>query len=172
MQIRTTILLSVWFALASAALAIHPYQLLRQKRPEKIDVATTRKSEGGSITVSYSNPEKTIPLNEIHSWVLTLKDRKGELLEGAEISVSADMPEHLHGTTTKPRVRPGPKPGEYVVEGMNFHMPGWWEVTLDITGGGTRDLARFQLVLGEGECPLHKAEHRESADSRSAEKGQ
>ena len=106
------------------------------------------------MVVSYSNPEKAVPLNQIHSWVLTLKNREGEPLESAEVSVSADMPEHLHGTTTKPVVKSGSSQGEYIVEGMNFHMPGWWEVTIDITGGGTRDLVRFQLVLGEGSCPL------------------
>ena len=159
--------LIVMIAIAGSALAIHPYQLLRQKRPEKIDVATTRKSEGGSITVSYSNPEKTVPLNQIHSWILTLKDKNGKLLENAEIAASADMPEHLHGTTTRPEARPGSKPGQYVIEGMNFHMPGWWEVTLDITGGGTRDLVRFQLVLGEGDCPLCKVEHAKVAESES-----
>ena len=162
--------LFVVIALAGSAFAIHPYQLLRQKRPEKIDVSTTRKSASGVMTVSYTSPDQVIPLNKIHTWVLTLTRKNGKPLEGAEIAVSADMPEHLHGTTTKPKVRPGSKPGEYLIEGMNFHMPGWWEVTLDITGGGTRDLLRFQLVLGEGECPLHAAGAEKVADSGAAKK--
>ena len=148
--------LLVMTALAGSALAIHPYQLLRQKRPEIIDTTTALKSEGGAIAVSYTSSEEAIPLNKIHTWVLNVTGKDGNPIDGAEIVVSSDMPEHLHGTTTKPRTKPGTKPGQYLVEGMNFHMPGWWEVTMDITGGGTRDLVRFQLVLGEGDCPMCK----------------
>lgn len=138
-----------------AANAIHPYQLPRAKRPEKIDVSAKAKSEGGAIAAEYATADGLVPLNQVHVWTLRLTNRKGEPLSGAEVVVSADMPEHLHGTTTKPQARETKTPGVYLIEGMNFHMPGWWEVTLDVTGGGTRDLVRFQLdLVGDGaRCP-------------------
>jgi len=166
MNIRLFIVTVFAFSLATMAFATHPYQQVRQKRPKLIDTSTSIRSEGGSISVSYTSQPDVVPLNSIHSWTLAISGKDGKPLENAEISVSADMPEHLHGTTTKPKAKTGSKPGQYVIEGMNFHMPGWWEVTLDITGGGTRDLARFHLVLGEGDCPMCKAEPDEVAEAK------
>jgi hypothetical protein len=47
--------------------------------------------------------------------------------------------------------------GLYLVRGMNFHMPGYWEVTLDISGAGSRYLLQFNLIVGENQCAPDKA---------------
>lgn len=142
--------------MGGVAEAIHPYQLLRQTRPEKLDLSKVVQTRSGSLSAKYVANTAPIPLNKIHRWTLFLHDRSGAPITGAEVVMAGDMPEHLHGMTTKPVVSVGEKAGEYLAQGMNFHMPGWWEITLDISTETSRDLVRFQLIVGEDDgkpCP-------------------
>jgi len=172
---KSVFILCVLPAITSqSAWAIDAWQKIAQERPKNIDVSTTVASSGRFFSATYSDAYACPPLNTIHSWILTLATRDGEPLTGAAINLSADMPEHLHGMTTNPQVseevcglsissagleqitRPkvvgSPSNGQYLIQGMNFHMPGWWVVTLDVSRGGGRDLARFNLLVGEGYC--------------------
>lgn len=52
--------------------------------------------------------------------------------------VDATMPEHRHGMNYRPSVkRLGD--GRWRVEGLMFHMPGRWELRLDVQAGGTTE---------------------------------
>ena len=168
------VLVLLYLTMAPAIWAMDAYQKIARDRPKALDLSTTVRSSGGFFSASYDIINSCAPLNTIHSWKLTLTERTGLPLSGAEILVSADMPEHLHGMTTKPKafeacglqvshtkqskVTVKSKPsessllGQYQIDGMNFHMPGWWEVTLVVSRGGGRDLARFNLLVGEGYC--------------------
>jgi hypothetical protein len=37
--------------------------------------------------------------------------------------------------------------GDYLVEGVKFHMPGWWVMDFEIQAGGKTDTVRFNLML-------------------------
>jgi len=137
--------------------AIDASNKMARDRPEQMCLANTW--SGHSLTVSYTIEGDKPPLNTIHSWTLTVTDKKGEAIDGAEIILSADMPEHLHGMTTRPVITAGTSPGHYKVEGMNFHMPGWWEITLDISKGRSRNLVTFNLLVGEGLDMKHHQHH-------------
>lgn len=52
--------------------------------------------------------------------------------------VDASMPEHKHGMNYRPSIqRVGDrKEGRWRAEGMMFHMPGRWELRLDVQVGG------------------------------------
>jgi hypothetical protein len=63
------------------------------------------------------------------------------------IMVSGDMPEHGHGLPTEPEVTEEIEPGVYLLEGMKFSMPGWWEVKLHIKAGTREDSVTFNLQL-------------------------
>ena len=178
MRVRATykspLLLLLWLAMSPVTWAIDAYQKIARDPPEALDLSKTVRSSGGFFSATYDIAHTCAPLNTIHSWNLTLTDRTGLPLSGAEINVSADMPEHLHGMTTRPQAfevcglkvshakqskvtsdsTPSESsfPGEYRIDGMNFHMPGWWEVTLDVSRGGGRDLARFNVLVGGGYC--------------------
>jgi len=128
--------------------AIDAANKIARDRPAEMCLANSW--SGHSITVNYTVEGDKPPLNTIHTWTLTVTDKNGKPIDGAEIIVSADMPEHLHGMTTRPVTTAGSSPGHYKVDGMNFHMPGWWEITLDINYGRSRNLATFNLLVGEG----------------------
>ncbi|WNC73626.1 FixH family protein [Thalassotalea psychrophila] len=149
----STILLSVESA------AIDTFAKIKQHRPENLNLANPTKSASGQLIAKYSLATSNIPLNEIHSWTLTLTKKNGQTITGALVEISADMPEHLHGMTTKPKVLETETSGEYLIKGMNFHMPGWWKITLDISGYGSRDLIRINAIVGEDNADVDHTQH-------------
>lgn len=148
------LLLAFIFALPDTAGAMDAIGKVRRERPDVLDISTTVATRHGTLQASYETDLLEIPLNDVHSWRLSLQDRFGQPVTGADIELTADMPEHLHGMTTIPQVQETDRPGVYLVRGMNFHMPGYWEVTLDISGAGSRYLLRFNLIVGENQVAL------------------
>lgn len=107
----------------------------------------TQTSDGGSFMVSWSSAVEPIAINRMHEWVLHLETTAGEPLEGAAIEIGGGMPAHDHGLPTSPRVTEELGSGDYRVEGMRFHMSGYWEVTLEISAGGVSETAVIPLEL-------------------------
>jgi hypothetical protein len=54
---------------------------------------------------------------------------------------------HDHGLPTLPLATQNLGDGDYLVEGMKFHMNGWWQVTLSIVSGDDSDSVTFDLQL-------------------------
>ena len=68
--------------------------------------------------------------------------RGGKPLEGAQVTVSADMPAMPMAHNVKPqKARPGTRPGEYAVR-LDLEMLGEWAVRLRLRGP-----VRDQLIL-------------------------
>ena len=147
-------------SLPATAAAMDAIGKVRRERPAVLDTSTTVATRYGTLQASYETDFLEIPLNGVHAWRLSLQDKHGKPVTHADIDLTADMPEHLHGMTTTPLVQETDTPGLYLVRGMNFHMPGFWEVTLDISGAGSRHLLRFNLIVGENQ----HARDRKSAD--------
>jgi hypothetical protein len=113
---------------------------------EGVNYSHTLTSEKGLFTVSYEPQYKDIPVGKIHQWQLDIADKDGNPVEGADIEVSGLMPAHGHGLPTSPEVTPE-EGGIYLIEGMEFSMPGYWTVTVKITRGGVEDHVTFNLNL-------------------------
>lgn len=139
-------------SMATSAFAFDLYGKVAKARPEMLDLSSSVSSRGGYFSATYTLESPCPPMNAIHSWDVALIDREGNPLDGAEVTIDADMPEHLHGMMTKPQVLRATSPGTFRVDGMKFHMPGWWVITLDVSKGRGRDLAYFNIVVGEGAC--------------------
>ena len=74
-------------------------------------------------------PEDGPPLNDYFSMEVHVEDKS---VTG--LAVNADMPSHGHGMITRPVVEQI-RPGVWRVDGMMFHMPGFWELYLDLERG-------------------------------------
>lgn len=94
-------------------------------------IAPVAADEGG-LRVSYSTPAGPPEINRIHSWILHLESAAGVPVENATIEVSGGMPEHDHGLPTQPKVTEELGNGDYRLDGMRFHMRGYWEITLTV----------------------------------------
>ncbi len=104
-------------------------------------------SDSGYFTVTFRSELQPLAINRIHSWILHVEDRHGNPIRNAEINIDGGMPEHNHGLPTAPQVNETSKAGDYKVEGMRFHMRGYWEIRIQIDVGNQRDSVMVPLDL-------------------------
>ena len=106
-------------------------------------------SESGRLRLSYASDNEPMAINTMHSWVVHLQTAEGAPVEDAEITVVGGMPDHDHGLPTAPRVTENLGAGDYLLEGMKFHMNGRWEIVFTITQTttGKAETATLELDL-------------------------
>ena len=114
--------------------------------PADLDTSTSLPSDQSLFRISYT-PEGEIRINQIHSWRLHVETPDGRPVENAQITVDGDMPQHGHGLPTRPEVTEYLGQGDYRVEGLKFHMPGWWIVEFEVAVEGKSDHVTFNLLL-------------------------
>ena len=109
------------------------------------DVAT---SMAGMFTAAWRPAGGKVPENEVFELDLLLFQgaETSAPLAGAEIHVSAWMPDHGHGMNRKPEAREV-APGRYRVRGMLLHMEGAWQLFVDVVAGGVSERAQFELAV-------------------------
>ncbi len=104
-------------------------------------------SKTGLYLVSYKSELDPIEINKIHNWVLHVETADGKPIADAKIVVSGGMPAHNHGLPTQPSVTKNLGNGDYLVEGMRFHMLGDWEIRVTIDAALGQDVCTIPLKL-------------------------
>jgi hypothetical protein len=103
-------------------------------------------SNAGTYRVTWQSTPSPVPLNATFALEVEVADAAGGDVSTLELAADAAMPDHGHGMNTQPRVtRLGP--GRFRVEGMLFHMPGYWELYFDLARGPLRERAQFPIEL-------------------------
>ena len=108
---------------------------------------TSRISDGQHFQVLFSSKLDPITINTMHAWILHIENRSGEPVIDARVQVSGGMPKHDHGLPTRPLVTRNLGNGDYLLEGLKFHMGGQWQVILTIQQGAVSDSVTFELNL-------------------------
>lgn len=105
-------------------------------------------SNDGAYQVAYLPEPSPVPLNDVFSLHVWVRDAKNtaEWFSDAGLAADAAMPAHQHGMNVEPAIKPLGK-GDFLVEGMLFHMAGHWELYLDVTRGGITERAQFDVEL-------------------------
>lgn len=107
----------------------------------------TKLTDNNHFQVTYSSNLKPIEINRIHNWIIHIEDSHHYPISNANILLNGSMPEHEHGLPTQPRVTQYLGNGDYLVEGMKFHMGGQWIVTISVSDSTNSDKASFKLTL-------------------------
>ena len=142
---RRALLLATLLLSTGAATAGNPFS--GAKPPQAAaEYATERLTAQGGFRVSYRT-DGPVPIGRLHSWTLHVDRADGTPVTDATIAVDGDMPQHLHGLPTRPRVTRHLGNGDYLLEGVKFQMVGWWVMDFDITAGGRTERVRFNLQL-------------------------
>jgi len=89
-------------------------------------------AQSQELRVTYSTPSGPPEINQIHSWILHVESIDGAPVEKATISVTGGMPAHDHGLPTRPRVTEELGGGDYRLDGVRFHMRGYWEIEITV----------------------------------------
>ena len=104
-------------------------------------------SRSGHFQVSVAPELEPLAINTIHRWVVQVLSADGAPVPSAEISVRGGMPAHDHGLPTRPEATRYLGEGRYLIEGMRFHMTGYWEVILSIETDAQSDEVVIPLEL-------------------------
>ncbi|MDQ2640369.1 MAG: FixH family protein [Pseudomonadota bacterium] len=115
--------------------------------PAGLDLALEKPSVSGRYAVALVPPPVAPAINQVHTWTVKLADASGTPVTGAMVTVGGGMPQHGHGFPTRPRVTREVEEGTYLVEGMKFSMPGWWNIRFDIQAAAGDDKVTFNTVV-------------------------
>lgn len=122
-------------------------QALAEIEPGATGMETLRVSDKQHFQIQFTSKLNPIVINTMHAWIVHIENSSGEPVVDAEVLVSGGMPEHDHGLPTRPRVTQNLGQGNYLIEGLKFHMGGWWQITLTIQQGTISDSVTFSLNL-------------------------
>jgi hypothetical protein len=129
------------------AIALGTMMMRMSNTPADLDLSTTRLSQQGLYQVSYTADQGSVGINTLQSWTLHIETPSAQSVRNATITVDGDMPQHRHGLPTRPQVTENLGNGDYKVEGLRFHMPGWWVMEFEITANGETDRVQFNMML-------------------------
>ena len=115
---------------------------------EELNETAMAMTDAGSFHVKYTLDPSDITVSEPFDMTFTISaaDAMDTPLTDASATADANMPAHEHGMNVEPTATNNGD-GTTTVSGMVFHMPGHWEVTVDVTQGDTTEQALFDVVL-------------------------
>lgn len=93
-------------------------------------------SSASGLQVEVFSELSPIEINQMHSWLISVKNSDGEAVINSTLTVTGGMPLHDHGLPTIPQVTTEVEPGVYLAEGVRFHMPGPWEILIEAETDG------------------------------------
>ncbi|RJG04468.1 Auxin-binding protein [Noviherbaspirillum sedimenti] len=117
--------------------------------PADLNLSLNRPTAQNKYVVKVHALADPIAINKMHAWEIQLKSPSGEPVPNARITVDGGMPQHLHGFPTQPKVTRELGDGRYLLEGMKFSMPGWWEIKLTIDSTIGTDKVTFNTLISQ-----------------------
>ena len=133
---RRGVLRCATFSLAFAASRAKASELIRLE------------SEARQFGITLLGLARKEVLNDLHGFDLILDTQDGRAAVGARIALTGERLYSRNPLPTQPKVRAGPTPGSYRVEGLRFHMGGEWRLVFTIELAQIRDHAVFDLEVG------------------------
>lgn len=109
---------------------------------------TDRTSNAGTYVVSYKITPIQVELNRLFDIEVRVVDSKFREAPPDDLLVAVDavMPAHNHGMNVRPSIVKTSK-GVWKITGMNFHMPGYWKLSFDLTRGKVTERADFDITV-------------------------
>jgi len=104
-------------------------------------------AHAGEFIVTYTTPDGPPEIDRMHSWILYVESDTGDPVEGADIKVDGGMPAHDLGFPTLPRVTADLGDGYYRLDGVRFHMSGYWEVVVTVVSDVAEDTVVIPITL-------------------------
>ena len=92
-------------------------------------------------------PAAPVRLGTLHEWIVRIERSDGTPARPTNVAFDGGMPAHGHGFVTAPRVTRDLGDGEFLVEGVKFHMAGAWELRVAVTDSEGSDHASFEVSV-------------------------
>ena len=104
-------------------------------------------SELGHYRIGARPAVPPVGLHQMHDWIVRIEHREGNSEIPTAIHFDGGMPSHGHGFVTQPRVTQNLGDGEFLVEGVKFHMPGAWVLRITVTSRTKSDRATLPVTI-------------------------
>jgi hypothetical protein len=88
-----------------------------------------------------------VAIGSFQTWILELRDARGDPVTGAAVAIAGGMPGHGHGLPTQPQVTEEIGVGRYRIEGVKLNMAGAWVIEVFVQTAAGRDRLRFDLAI-------------------------
>jgi hypothetical protein len=105
-------------------------------------------SANRQYVVAFRAVPDPIPLNETFQMRVRVFDGSTPPQPASDIDLAVDarMPHHRHGMNREPTITRG-RDGEFTVDNMLLHMPGYWELYFDVERHGVTERAQTSIEL-------------------------
>ena len=110
--------------------------------PADLRPAAMVTSSGGALRGTLIPGPSAARLNTMQQFRLSLEPDPA----GATVAIAGGMPLHSHGLPTQPRVQ-RTEDGAYVIDGVRFGMPGWWQLVAGVEVDGRTELLTFDFFV-------------------------
>jgi hypothetical protein len=121
--------------------------------PSGLNLSLDRPTAHDKYQIALHSLADPIAVNRMHAWEIRLRSPSGEPVSGAHIDVDGGMPQHGHGFPTRPMITKVLGDGRYLLEGMKFSMPGWWEIKLKVDAASGTDEVTFNTMVASLAAP-------------------
>ena len=102
-------------------------------RAEAYAVGLEGKAADGAVKIRFVDAMPAPPSKGNNTWTVQVLNGADQPINGATIELTAFMPDHGHGSSTKPTVTPMGSDGTYQLALVNLFMPGIWQITFKVT---------------------------------------
>jgi hypothetical protein len=107
---------------------------------------------GGLLDFKLMSADPAPPARNLNTWIIQVNSMSSGVVGApstdASIFVTPYMPDHQHGAGAyKVKVAPMPDAGQYQLSQINTWMPGYWEITIDVTAGAVHDSVVYKFCI-------------------------
>lgn len=119
------------------------------EKADEFSVKLAKDTKDKTYTVQFIAADPAPPDVGKNTWTVEVTDSKGEAVEGLSVVAEPVMPHHGHGTFPETwESVDGDEAGQYIIQGMDLSMSGYWETTLYlIDKDGNQDSVMFIFCL-------------------------
>ncbi|MCA1978442.1 MAG: FixH family protein [Thiobacillus sp.] len=110
--------------------------------------SATWDTDDGRYSVHLDEVPAVLKSGELQSWCVRVTDARGKPARNIKLRFTGGMPQHGHGLPSVPATSAGKGKCPYRIDGIEFHMPGVWQIGFDIVGrdGRRQEIRRFVNV--------------------------
>ncbi len=94
--------------------------------------------------VAFRPEPLRIEVGQPFSLLLNVCTRRNDPAE--LVAVDAQMPDHRHGMNYRPTIVPAGQ-GRFRADGLVFHMPGRWELDIDVRAGSEVERLSHEIIV-------------------------
>lgn len=116
-------------------------------RSQEFAPGMSASTSDGSLSISLVSATPEIPSNTDNFWTLALADSNDEPVDDATVVAIPYMVDHGHGTA--PQLATSIGDGHYELGPITLTMPGFWEVTLEITPAEGEKTSAIYAICAE-----------------------